>query len=437
MRIVQTFVLLFIVLISISNSTVNAQISVQTTKYIIDSLSSDILKGRLAGSEGEHIATDFISNEFKKLGLTPAGDNGTYFQVLTKYSKIVKKNTLSLNKLPTNESDFFVDTNAETIYSKKIKEVNIKEIPEGDSFKDFRKQLLSSDELTLVWVKSKDHLIALSQFIATEIRKPYQESIDSPQRIIWVKDNPTVRSKFKKVLIDFSQEVDKVEMRNVMAKLKGATEQTVMISAHHDHLGILKPIQGDSIANGADDNASGVSAVIQIASYFAKRKNINKRTLLFTTFTAEELGLVGSTYMASKMTEEELKNIVAMINIEMIGKPSVKGKRKAYLTGYNKSSLGKIMADNVFANKKLRFKFFADPYDDLNLFMRSDNAPFAANGVPAHTVSSTDIDFDSFYHTVNDEPSTINYNNVVEVTKGIIVGIEPIVKGRQTPNRIR
>ncbi|AZQ63045.1 M28 family peptidase [Flammeovirga pectinis] len=437
MRIVQTFVLLFIVLISISNSNVYAQISVQTTKYIIDSLSSDILRGRLAGSEGEHIATDFISNEFKKLGLTPAGDNGTYFQVLTKYSKVVEKNALSLNKLPISEGDFFVDTNVESIYSKKLKDIAVKEIPEGTSFQEFRKQLISSDQLTFVWVKSKEHLISLSQLIASEVRKPYQESIASPQRIIWVKDNPTIRAKFKKIVIDFSQDVEKVEMRNVMAKLKGATEQTVMISAHHDHLGILKTIQGDSIANGADDNASGVSAVIQIASYFAKRKNINKRTLLFTTFTAEELGLVGSTYMASKMTEEELKNIVAMVNIEMIGKTSANGKRKAYITGYNKSSLGKIMSGNVLANRKVKFKFFADPYEDLNLFMRSDNAPFAAKGVPAHTVSSTDIDFDSFYHTVNDEPSTINYNNVVEVTKGIIVGIEPIVKGRETPNRIR
>ncbi|WP_044201244.1 M28 family metallopeptidase [Flammeovirga sp. OC4] len=437
MRIIQTIRgLVFILLIGFYQVTTAQTINRAT--QIIDTLSSDALRGRQAGSEGEKLATDYISNEFKKLGLKPAGDNGTYFQVMTKFQKVVQKNNLSINKEDLTKDQFFIDTNAEQLYSKKVKELQIKDVPSGKTLKEFRQELLDESAITIVWVKTKEQRKELISMQFKGRNKKYWEDVSSKHAIIWVIPPLSVKTKFKKILLDFKQDVKKAEMRNVMAKLEGSSKpnEVVMVGAHHDHIGILDAVQGDSIANGADDNASGVSAVLQIAEYFAKRRRAYARTILFTTFSAEEIGLVGSKYMADKMSEEELKNIVAMINIEMIGKPSANGKRKAYITGYNKSNLGRLMQKNV-RNARLKFGFFADPYPDLKLFMRSDNAPFAAKGVPAHTFSSTDIDFDSYYHTVNDEMNSLDFQNIVEVTKGIIVGIEPIVSGRETPSRIR
>lgn len=437
MRIVQTIRGLVYILLFGLYHTSFAQ-SINRTEQIIDTLSSDALLGRYAGTEGEKIATDYISNEFKKLGLLPAGENDTYFQVITKYEKVVLSNQLVINKEPLTENQFFIDTNQEQLMAKKTKGLNTVAIPEGKSLQEFRETLLDSEVLTLVWVKNEAHQAELNTLRQKAMRNRYVETVDTKQAIIWAVPPASVEVKFKKILLNFTQEVKKVEMRNVMAKIEGSSKKNeiVMFSAHHDHIGILEAVQGDSIANGADDNASGVSAVIQIAEYFAKRKMKYARTILFTTFTAEELGLVGSTYMANSMSEDELKQIKAMINIEMIGKPSANGKRKAYITGYDKSNLGKLMKKNV-TKHKVRFSFFADPYPDMQLFMRSDNAPFAAKGVIAHTVSSTDMDFDSYYHTVNDEKQTLNYDNIVNVINGIIVGAEPIIRGRETPTRIR
>ncbi|KXX70190.1 hypothetical protein AVL50_15105 [Flammeovirga sp. SJP92] len=437
MRIIQTIRGLVFILLIGSYQVTSAQ-TINRATQIIDTLSSDALRGRLAGSEGEKLATDYISNEFKKLGLKPAGDDGSYFQVMTKYQKVVQNNNLVINKENIASDQFFVDTNLEQIYSKKAKELQVKDIPSGKSLNEFREELLKETAVTMVWVRSDQHKKELAMLQFKSANQKYVEDVSSKQAIIWVVPPASALSKFKKVLVDFKQEVKKVEMRNVMAKLEGTSKakEVVMIGAHHDHIGILDAVQEDSIANGADDNASGVSAVIQIAEYFAKRRRAYARTILFTTFTAEEIGLVGSKYMAEQMSDEELKNIVALINIEMIGKPSANGKRKAYITGYNKSNLGRLMQKNV-RKAKVKFSFFEDPYPDLQLFMRSDNASFAAKGIPAHTVSSTDIDFDSYYHTVNDEMNSLDFQNIVEVTKGIIIGIEPIVSGRDTPSRIR
>ncbi|WP_281614421.1 M20/M25/M40 family metallo-hydrolase [Flammeovirga sp. SubArs3] len=437
MRIVQTFSLVFAFFLVIQKSA-NAQISVARTQEIIDTLASDHLKGRYAGTEGEYITTEYIKDQFEKVGLKPAGENGTYFQTITKYYKSVQVEELFLNKILISKSDYFIDTNEKLVILKKAKGVKVVDLPEDQSFLNFREELIKSNELTLVWVKGDQHIQAMRNSKDKNTTGRYTDKLEADHTIIWVKENEKVKEKFKKMLLHYSQNVEEVKMRNVMAKIEGGAKpnEVVMISAHHDHIGILKPIQGDSIANGADDNASGVSAVIQLAEHYARRKMKYPRTILFTTFTAEEMGLVGSSYMADHMSEEELKSIVAMVNIEMIGKTSANGKRKAYITGYDKTNLGKIMAQTVLKNK-MNFKFFPDPYDELHLFMRSDNAPFAAKGVPAQTVSSTDIDFDTYYHTVNDEIKTLNYQNIVDVIQGIAIGIEPVIKGRSTPTRVK
>ena len=109
-----------------------------------------------------------------------------------------------------------------------------------------------------------------------------------------------------------------------------------MISAHYDHLGIVKSVDGDSIANGADDDASGTTAVISLAQYYKKLNN-NERTLIFVAFTAEEVGGFGARHFSSLLNPDD---VVAMFNIEMIGKESKFGKNAAFITGYERSDFG-------------------------------------------------------------------------------------------------
>ncbi|RRN76879.1 M20/M25/M40 family metallo-hydrolase [Pseudoxanthomonas sp. SGD-10] len=222
------------------------------------------------------------------------------------------------------------------------------------------------------------------------------------------------------------------QLHNILGILPGKSkpEEYVIFSAHYDHIGIINAVGQDSIANGADDNASGVTAVIKLAKHYAEKGN-NERTLIFAAFTAEEIGFVGSEYFAQQIN---LKQIVAMFNIEMIGKVSKFGKNTAFITGYQYSNLGKIMSKNL---EGTNYKLYPDPYPMQQLFFRSDNRPLAARGVTAHTISSVQINKDKTYHTVKDEVNQLDIDNIVSVIKAIAIGSETVVSGKDTPSKLR
>jgi hypothetical protein len=130
------------------------------------------------------------------------------------------------------------------------------------------------------------------------------------------------------------------QLANVVGTIPGRrSDQIVLFSAHHDHIGIRPAVDGDSIANGANDDASGTTAVISLARYFADRPQ-PERTLLFATFTAEEAGGYGSRYFSEQLDPDQ---IVAMFNVEMIGKPAVSGPNTAWVTGWDRSDFGAIL----------------------------------------------------------------------------------------------
>jgi len=218
---------------------------------------------------------------------------------------------------------------------------------------------------------------------------------------------------------------------NVVGMIKGRTrpEERVVFSAHYDHLGIGKAKDQDSIYNGANDDASGTTAVIALARYFSKIKQ-PERTLIFVAFTAEESGGYGSQYFSRQM---DPASVMAMFNIEMIGTDSKWGKNSAFITGYEKSDFGKMLQDNLQGSA---FVFHPDPYPTQNLFYRSDNATLARLGVPAHTISTSKMDSEKFYHTVDDEIGTLDTKNMTEIIKAIAVSSKGIVDGSQTPTRV-
>ncbi|MAU63050.1 MAG: peptidase M28 [Flavobacteriaceae bacterium] len=219
---------------------------------------------------------------------------------------------------------------------------------------------------------------------------------------------------------------------NIIGCIKGneKRDEFVIISAHYDHLGTKNNLEGDKIFNGANDNASGVTAVLALAEFFSKNK-INSRSILFIAFTAEEMGLLGSKYFGKQINPEK---IVAGINIEMIGKESPFGPKTAWITGFDRSSFGQIIQKNLTNSE---YKVFPDPYIAFRLFYRSDNAALARLGIPAHTFSTSPMDKDLDYHKVTDEAKTLDPYTIKETIKAIAEGTLSIIIGKDTPSRVK
>jgi Zn-dependent M28 family amino/carboxypeptidase len=207
------------------------------------------------------------------------------------------------------------------------------------------------------------------------------------------------------------------------------TDEMVLFSAHYDHIGFERPLYGDSIANGANDNASGVAAVVALAEYYASR-GTPERTLLFAAFTAEEAGGFGARHYSRQLDPDQ---IVAMFNVEMIGKQAESGPNTAWITGFDKSSFGQILQQAVSGTQ---YRFESDPYPQMRLFLRSDNETLARLGVPAHSISTSPIDNDPDYHRVTDEIDTIDIPHILRTVQAIARGAETIVSGAATPTRV-
>lgn len=238
------------------------------------------------------------------------------------------------------------------------------------------------------------------------------------------------------------------ESKNVVGVLPGNSKSSelILISAHYDHIGTLstnpakyvpengRPEKGDTIYNGANDNASGISAVISMARYFGRINN-NERTLVFIAFSGEELGLIGSREMARTM---DIQYVKAMINMDMIGVPAKKKNRYAYFTGSPLSNLRDILNNELYNINPQQYgkQFFKrDPFLTEHLFTRSDNYWFALRGVAAHSILATPPN-NRYYHSLNDEAGTLDYNLLATITKAIALSITGLVNGTQTPSKL-
>jgi hypothetical protein len=199
---------------------------------------------------------------------------------------------------------------------------------------------------------------------------------------------------------------------NMIGVVKGSdpvlSNQIVVIAAHYDHLGIGKPVNGDSIYNGADDDASGVTAVLEIARSLTSGPH-PKRTVVFITTTGEEEGILGTQWYV-KHPEFPLSKMVAEMEVEMIGRPDsmAGGPGKGWLTGYERSTMGDML-------KAAGVPIVPDPYPQMHFFERSDNIVFAQMGIPAHTLSSYNLHSD--YHQPSDEVSRIDFAHVTGVIR--------------------
>ena len=424
-------ILVFITFCSILNFAWGHQeakyIKEENVARIMKTLTADEMMGRSAMQQ-QYInkAAAFIENEFKKIGLKPFQGLASFRQEFTKIKVAPETLEIALDGKSISSENAFIVTEKKTVNLEKG--LSIKEIATDTAknqrqyFRDKIFPLLRDTSSYLVYI-DPSFKVLFDQF---KNRFGSRFASNAAYTKVFI-----LAASTSSYTIKATQRIEEIKLTNVVGVLPGKKlkEEMVVFSGHYDHIGILPNVDGDSIANGADDDASGTAAVIELAQYYKKLKN-NKRTLVFVAFTAEEIGGYGSQYFSQQLNPDK---VMAMFNIEMIGKKSKWGQNAAFITGFERSNFGTILQNSV-ANSP--FKFYPDPYPSQNLFYRSDNATLARLGVPAHTISTDEIDIDKFYHSVNDEFETLDVSNIVSTIRAIALSAATIIDGTSTPSRI-
>jgi len=409
---------------------VDKYIKEENIARVIKTLTTDDMMGRSA-LKTEHIdkAAAFIESEFKKIGLQPLkGLTGFRQEFLKeKVSPLTANVTIDGEIIPLE--NILVVSEKKEVELKSNAVIKTISVDPSATNKDqyFMRQAftLTRDTTSMLILIAPEFESAFNQF-KEYFTERFVRGNASTKIFVLGKTNATTFT------AKATQKIETIKMANITGMIEGKTkpDEFVVFGGHYDHIGIQKnKIDNDSIANGADDDASGTTAVIELARYFKKVKN-NNRTIIFVAFTAEEIGGFGSQYFSQQLNPDK---VVAMFNIEMIGKPSKWGQNSAFITGYERSDFGEILQKNL---KGTPFEFKPDPYPEQNLFYRSDNATLARLGVPAHTISTDQIDIDKLYHTVNDEVETLDLKNITSAIKAIALSSKTIIDGTDTPKRI-
>ena len=385
-------------------------------------LASDEMRGRKTGSAEIDKAADFIAAEFKNYGLKTLGGLSTFKQsfsnVRTKFisaKAVVDSLTIEENNIIAITTDSLIKITEKSGYKKVL-------ISNTDNL------LLKAEEILNA---KTNQLVLVNSFFVNDFKKLKRfkrDGLKTNFSVLFILTN-SISEKYE---VEIKNKITTTTYTNVVGVLPGKMRKNEMVvfSGHYDHLGVGKPsATGDSIYNGANDDAAGTTAMMILANYFSTLKN-NERTLVFVAFTAEEIGGFGSQYFSKNIDADK---VVAMFNIEMIGTESKWGKNSAYITGFDKSDFGKILQQNLEGSS---FNFEPDPYIKENLFYRSDNATLAALGVPAHTISTSKMDNEPTYHKQSDDIASIDVNNMAEIIKAIAISSKSIVSGKDTPNRV-
>lgn len=405
------------------------KIRTKDVKRIVSTLAADDMGGRPTFKPGIDKASAYLENEFKKAGLQPlAGSNG-FRQEFNMYTVKSASVRFLVNGREWGRNEVVVQSNQPRIEWNNIDKIQVETVADAEALRAKYRETIEGtvDAPTLVWVEAS----AAEAFRSLKGRR-------SRPLMSGEKDNPVVfvlkdgaNEKVAEWSLSVTQELNIMHLNNVAGIITGHSkpDEYVVFSGHYDHIGILKPNAAkDSIANGADDDASGTAAVVSLANYYKKKKPA--RSIIFVAFTAEEIGGYGSQYFSKQLDPNK---VVAMFNIEMIGKESKFGRNSAFITGFEKSDFGTILQKNLQGSA---FKFYPDPYPEQNLFYRSDNATLARLGVPAHTISTTQIDKDKLYHSVDDEVESLDMQNIADIIKAIAKSAESIISGKDTPTRV-
>ena len=397
-------------------------------------LASDAMQGRGSGTNFERIAAEYIGSQFRQFGLEPAGDtdsagNKSFVQrVPLESAKFVEPPTLTVTSgSNTQKWQYGRDFLVSFLRSPKVSG-NLQVAEAGDNFSkgavvavklpDGATQQQRQEVARKAFGAGAAALVLIESEANRKTRESGEAKLPTLSPRIGGADASFVSISLKKDAHDIltampagtkvefggaTETSDASATWNAVGVLKGsdprAAAEVIMLSAHLDHLGVNESLNGDKIFNGADDDASGCVAVMEMARVLASGKR-PKRTIYFVCFGSEERGGFGSQYFIAH-PPVPLEQIVADITFEMLGRPDAKvAAGTLWLTGFERSTLGPELA-------KQGASLVGDPHPEQNFFQRSDNYPLALRGVVAHTISSFGLHTD--YHRVSDEVGKIDF----------------------------
>ncbi len=438
----------------------------------MDYLAGDALAGRGSGTPQEHMAADYVASELRRYGVAPAlpqnakdgrsggpGDEGGYLQrVALEYRSLAAPPVLSfdsggqtvrwthgneiavtwlgdasisgpLQKLGPSDPKTQVNAGAVVLLNPTEDATAWRQAYEVSQRGAALVLVLESPSFEGSWSDARRHLPKLPPRIKV---LPREAGIQEISMVI-------VRSTAFKTLaalpdgtsVQLQAKLNPVrpgETWNTVGMIAGSDpslgDQVVLFSAHIDHLGTKTTSRGKVIYHGADDDASGVSAVLELARAMALGPR-PRRTVLFVFFGSEERGGLGSTYFR-EFPPVPLAHIVAALEFEMLGRPDdALPKHKLWLSGYERSDLGRELAAHDAP-------LVPDPHTGEHFFERSDNYPLARKGVVAHTVSSYGLHRD--YHQPGDTLAHINFPHLTEAIEEMIAPAEWLANSDFTPH---
>ena len=402
-------------------------------------LADDKLEGRRAGTNGEKLAREYIQKEFEKIGLRPVG-NQQWFQAFDIYDgKQIEKSThliVNGHDLKT-EKEFFplnISSNksTEAAVSIALAEsgvpwfVDLKElIDENRDNPHFDLQNAIKDKANASAAKGATALIVYNTSLVSDDLKFNPKDRSEPASIPVIYVTKEAKQKYMSddaATLDVKLKTDIGERRrtgnNVIGYLDNGAPSTIVIGAHYDHLGFgedgnsMERTGQKGIHNGADDNASGTAAMIELARLLKQSKN-KKSNYLFIAFSAEELGLNGSKYFTEN-SPIDLKTVNYMINLDMVGRMN-DSSRMVTVGGFGTSPVWSEVMPQL--NRKLPFKIRIDssgtgPSDHTSFYRKDIPVLFFFTGLH------------SDYHKPSDDANKINYVGELQIIKYIASVIE-------------
>jgi hypothetical protein len=430
------------------------RISPQSLQGHVWFLASDLLEGRDTPSRGLDIAAEYIAAQFRRAGLKPVGDDG-YFQTARYFTfeQSLEGAELTVNAGETNLrigskdlrvlSPGKVELADVTPVKVKLEDVQPESV-EGKVIvvaMERRKGLEALDKLKpaaalLAYTTSPREQEETPRLVEAERRRAFPvirvHSRDLHKLVREAAPGPMSA----KLSLRLPPPVERpILLRNVAGLLPGSdpalASTYVMITAHYDHLGRKPSGEGDLIYNGANDDASGVASVIEIAAALSGAKPGPRRSILFMAYFGEEKGLLGSLYYA-RHPLFSMKKTLADLNLEHLGRTDGDDGRQAgtaTMTGYGYSD---ITTAFEMAGAATGVKIYAPARNGDEYFARSDNQSLADRGVPAHTILTT-FEFPD-YHNVGDEWDKLDYANLAKVDRTIALTLMMIADDPQPPH---
>lgn len=439
-----------------------ARLTANDLKADVSFLASDALQGRGTPSAGLDIAAEFIAAQFRRAGLEPAGDDG-YFQTAPYQSvtpnldglemtletggTAIKAGKASMGLQEPLAADLshvavvkVTLTDAAILDALTPEQVRGKvlliELPDGAGFAATRR-------IPGVAAKLEPALVILVRAGAqgvnanARLREASAPSPKVPILVVWDAAIRTAVTAAKEATVSVRippPVVQPVKLRNVIGVLRGtdpALKDTyLVITAHYDHLGVRGTGEGDHIFNGANDDASGTSSVIEIANALASLAERPRRSIVFMTLFGEELGDLGSRYYCQHPVFPVAKTI-ANINLEQLGRTDdTEGPRllQFNLTGFDYTSIAAVLSK---AGEETGIQAVKHEKNSDSFFSRSDNAAFAAVGIPSTTLSVSYVFPD--YHRAGDEWPKLDYDNMAKVDCAVALGILRMADSAEAP----